>query len=84
MEDLRLEKERVRFEIVKAEADLHTGYRNILHAFTFQNIASTVINELSSSSSVLHKAFSFGKSILASRKKKKQEKAKKAAGDPGL
>lgn len=74
LKDLRMEKLRLRLEILKTEENIHNGYRDILHALTFKNLAGSVINDISASSSVISKAFSFGKAIMAKRKKKKHDK----------
>jgi hypothetical protein len=76
--DLRMEKLRLRLEILKTEENIHTNYRDILDALSFKNLASTVIQDIGATSSVVSKAFSFGKSILAKRKKKKHDKMKEA------
>ena len=80
LEDIRHEKMRLRMEIMKTENNIHEGYRDILHALTLKNLASTVMNDLSASSTVLTKAFSFGKSFLEKRRKKKHDKPN---ADPG-
>ena len=74
LKDLEMEKKRLKFEIMKTEENIHQGYRDILNALTFKNLATTMINDFSTTSSVLSKAFSFGRSIMAKRKKKKQDK----------
>jgi hypothetical protein len=71
LNDLLMEKMRLRMEIMKTEENIHTGYREILNALTFRNIASTLIQEVSATSSVVEKAFDIGKSFFAKRKKKK-------------
>jgi hypothetical protein len=71
LNDLRMEKLRLRMEIMKTEENIHTGYRDIIDALSFKNIASTVINDVTATSSVMSQAFAFGKSLLAKRKKKK-------------
>jgi hypothetical protein len=81
LEDLSLEKKRLRFEIMKTEENIHSGYRHILEALTFKNIATSVIQDFSSTSTVVSKLFSFGKSVMAKRKKKKHDKLKESAGD---
>ncbi|MCX6267811.1 MAG: hypothetical protein NTW16_10700 [Bacteroidetes bacterium] len=75
-----MEKLRLRIEILKTEQNIHSGYQDILQALTFKNLASTMINDISASSSVISSVMSFGKSIVAKRKKKKHDKLK-AAGD---
>jgi hypothetical protein len=82
LQDLRMEKQRLRFEIMKTEESIHSGYRNIIEALTFKNLAATMINDLSATSSVMSKAFAFGKSFMEKRKKKKQRKLKEVGGDP--
>jgi hypothetical protein len=75
LEDLRIEKLRLRLEILKAEESIHAGYRDILNALSFKNIANNVISDVTSSSTILTKALSFGTSFLAKRRKKRQNKA---------
>lgn len=74
LNDLRMEKLRLRMEIMKTEESIHAGYRDIIEALSFKNIAATVVNDVAASSTVLTKAFEFGKSFLAKRKKKKHDK----------
>lgn len=81
LEDLRLEKMRLRLEILKTEGNIHEGYREILHALSFKNLAATVINDVSASSTMVARAFSFGKSLMEKRKKKKHDKLKPDASE---
>ena len=81
LQDLKMEKQRLKFEILKTEENIHSGYRDIVSAFTIKNLATTMINDISATSSVLNKAFSFGKSIMARRKKKKHDKMKDVPDD---
>lgn len=83
LQDLGMEKMRIRMEIMKTEERIHSGYRDILHAFTFKNLAHTVIDEFSTTSSVLSKAFSFGKSFISGDKKKKNVKVQEVPDDDG-
>ena len=82
LQDLRMEKPRLRFEIMKTEQNIHTSYRDIVSALSFKNLANTIINDISTSSSVLTRAFDFGKSFMAKRKKKKHDKHKDVGDDP--
>ena len=82
LKDIESEKLRLRMEIMKKEENIHADYSHILDALSFRNLASTMINEISSTSSVLAKAFSFGKSIMTKRKKKKQDKLKEVTDGP--
>ncbi len=84
LKDIELEKQRLRIEIMKTEADIHTGYRNILQAFTLKNIAATMISDVAATSSVMSKVFSFGKVLLEKRKKKKHDKLKAVSDDHPL
>ncbi|MCX6305279.1 MAG: hypothetical protein NT040_09935 [Bacteroidetes bacterium] len=81
LQDLSLEKERLRLEIMKTEQNIHAGYRDILHALTFKNLATSMIQDISATSSVLTKAISIGKSFMTRRKKKKQDKLKEISDD---
>ena len=84
LKDIDMEKQRLRNEIMKTEADIHAGYRNILQAFTLKNLAATMINDVAATSSVLSKVFSFGKVLMEKRKKKKHDKQKAVSDDPPL
>jgi hypothetical protein len=79
MEDLRMEKLRLRLEIMKTEENIHASYRDILDAFSLKNLATSMIHDIGATSSIVSKAVSFGKSILAKRKKKKHDKMKDSA-----
>ena len=81
LQDLSFEKKRLRFEIMKTEENIHSGYRDIVEALTFKNLATAMINDMSATSTVVSKAFEFGKSFLAKRKKKKQDKLKRISED---
>ena len=81
LEDIRLEKMRLRLEILKTENNIHDGYRDILQALTFKNLAATVINDISATSSVMSKAFAVGKSFMEKRKKKKHDKLKEVSDE---
>lgn len=80
--DLSSEKQRLREEILKTEENIHSGYREILQALSFRNIAATVADDLSASTTVLTKAFSFGKALMARRKKKKHHAGQEEHEDP--
>jgi hypothetical protein len=82
LDDLRLEKLRLRLEIMKTEESIHSGYRDILEALTFKNLASTMIKDVSATSSVLTKAFAFGKAVMARHKKKKHDRMQEITLDP--
>jgi hypothetical protein len=72
MHELQLEQARLKLELVRTEDKIKANYRHILSAFSLRNIFSTVTTELSSTSSVISKAFTLGKNLLARRKKKKK------------
>jgi len=72
--DLEREKERLQLEIVRREEGIKHHYQNLVHLFSFTNILSTLIDEISTTTSLIGKLFSFGKEFLAKRKKKKKEK----------
>lgn len=74
LEDIKAEKVRLKFEIRLKEEHIQSNYRHILDAFTLRNLATTLVTELSATSSIVSKVFLLGKSILERRKKKKKEK----------
>jgi hypothetical protein len=73
MHELQLEKVRLQMELVRTEDNIKNNYRHILSALSFRNIIST-ITELTSTTSIVSKAFTLGKNLLGRRKKKKQQK----------
>ena len=75
LKDIEVEKHRLRLEIMKKEQDIHNSYRNILQSFSPRNLATSMVNDFTTSSTILSKAFSIGKAIMARRKKKKHDKA---------
>ena len=81
LKDIELEKHRLRIEILKTEANIQSGYRNILHALTFKNLAATLVSDVTSTSTVMSKVFAFGKSMMEKRKKKKHDKLKTISDD---
>jgi hypothetical protein len=81
LDDIKMEKLRLRLEIMKTEESIHSGYREILQALTFKNIATTVISDVSASSSVLTKMFAFGKAVMARQKKKKHDRLRDTPDD---
>ena len=82
MQDLSMEKQRLQIEIMKTEANIHNGYRDILQALTFKNIAGNIINDMATRSSMLTRAFAIGKSLISKRKKKKHDKLKEVTDVP--
>ena len=81
MQDLSMEKQRLRIEIMKTETTIHSSYRDIIQAFTFKNLAGTMINDMTTRSTMLANAFAIGKSFLSKRKKKKHDKIKEVIDD---
>ena len=82
LEDIMLEKLKLRIEIMKTEESIHSGYRDILQALPFKNIATTMIKDVSASSTVLTKAFAFGKAFMSKHKKKKHAKMQDITDGP--
>jgi len=74
MNELKLEKARLKLELLKTEDKIEANFRHIRSAFSFRNIFSTATNELTNPSSLLMKAFTLGKDWLGRRKKKKKQK----------
>jgi hypothetical protein len=81
LKDLSMAKQRLRIEIMKTESTIHSSYREIIQAFTFKNIAGTMINDMTTRSAMLTKAFAIGKSFFSKRKKKKHDKMKEVIDD---
>jgi hypothetical protein len=73
LEDLKLEKARLRLEILKKEDSIKGNYRHIVDVLSFRNFFHTISEDLSTSSNAISKVYQVGKSIFAKRKKKKKE-----------
>ena len=73
LEDLRLEKTKVRNEILKKEGDIRSDYKNILDLLTFRNIVSNLADSITVQSAVVSQVLSFGKALFARKKKKRKE-----------
>lgn len=70
LKDLELEKQRLRLEIMKTETTIRASYHNLLHAFTFRNLATSLVQDISATSSAFSKAVAIGKSFFHRKKKK--------------
>ena len=71
LKDIEVEKHRLRLEIMKTEANIHAEYHSILNALTFKSIATNVISNVTTTSTIISKAVSFGKALMEKRRKKK-------------
>ena len=74
MQELQLEKARLKLELLKTEGKIKANYRYILSAFSLRNIFSTVTTELIHPSSIATSAITLVKNWLSKRKKKRKEK----------
>jgi hypothetical protein len=72
MNELKLEKARLKLELLKTEDKIEANFRHIRSAFSFRNIFSTATTDLINPSSILMKVFTLGKNWLGRRKKKKK------------
>jgi len=77
MEDLEREKERIRIEITRSEEGIKYNYQNLVHLLSFRNLIGIIIDEVSTTTTVVGRLFSLGKDFVAKRKKKKKEKKEK-------
>ncbi|MCX6283768.1 MAG: hypothetical protein NTW31_06005 [Bacteroidetes bacterium] len=72
--DLQREKEKLQLEIVRREEGIKYNYQNLVHLLSFRNLLGSLIDDVSTTTTVAGKLFSFGKEFLAKRKKKKKAK----------
>jgi hypothetical protein len=72
LEDLRLEKARLQMDILKKENQIHSDYQQILNKLTLRHLFRTIREDVAITSNVTSKLISFGKKILARKKKKKK------------
>lgn len=73
LKDIEMEKQRLRLEIMKTETTIRANYHNLLHAFTFRNLATTLVQDISATSSAVSKAMAIGKSLFGRKKKKNMQ-----------
>ncbi|MCX6281928.1 MAG: hypothetical protein NTU51_08190 [Bacteroidetes bacterium] len=85
LEDLQREKEKLQMEIVRREEGIKYNYQNLVHLLSFKNLLGTLIDDVSTTTSVIGKIVSISKDFLARRKKKKkvkqEQQSKQEAGD---
>lgn len=74
VKDLRIEKMKLRMEILKTEERIKTNYRDIVTSLTPANILSTVLSDPRITSYLLSKVLSFGRKAMERRRRKKAEK----------
>lgn len=74
LSDLQREKERLQNEISHREEGIKNNYQNLVHLLSFRNLMGTLIDEVSTTATVMGKFLSFGKEFLAKRKKHKKDK----------
>lgn len=72
LKDLEVERQRLRLEIFRAEEHIQSNYRHLLHSLSPKNIANNLLGNTSTTTGILGKAFTFGKAVMAKRKKKKK------------
>jgi hypothetical protein len=74
LNDLKIEKIRLKGETLRVEERIHGNYRGIVEAFTLRNMIQRLATELTTTTSVVSSAFTLGKSIIGSFRKKKKKK----------
>ena len=74
LSDLEREKERLQMEIARREEGIKYNYQNLVKLLSFRNLIGTLIDEVSTTTTVIGKLFLLGKDFLAKRKKKKKAK----------
>lgn len=74
LSDLQREKERLQNEISHREEGIKNNYQNLVQLLSFRNLMGTLIEEVSTTATVMGKMFSLGKDFLAKRKKHKKDK----------
>jgi|GEM_PF-491394 len=74
LRDLELEKAKLQVEIMKSEEKIRSNYRHLIRRLTIRNLLGAVTDEMTTGTSVLSKAISFGRSFFEKRKKKKKKK----------
>ena len=74
LSDLQREKERLQNEISRREEGIKNNYQNLVHLLSFRNLVGTLIDEVSTTNTVIGRIFSLGKDFLAKRKKHKKDK----------
>jgi len=80
MADLQREKERLQSEIDRREEGIKANYQNLVHLLSFRNLFGTLVDEISTTTTVIGKLVSMGKDFLAKRKKKKKAKHEQQEG----
>lgn len=72
IDDLKLERAKLEFEILKTEDEIKGNYHEIIDAFTFRNLFHTISNDINTSKNVISKVYEVGKNVFGRKKKKKK------------
>jgi hypothetical protein len=80
VQDLKLEKSRLKIEMVKYEEKIKGNYRNIVDALTLKNLLQHLSYEISTTTSAVSTAVSLGKTLFGKLRKKKKNKEKPTTG----
>ncbi len=74
LKDLHREKEKLQMEISRREEGIKFNYQNLVRLLTFRNLMGTLIDEVSTTTTVVGKFITLGRDFVAKHKKKKKEK----------
>lgn len=74
LQELREEKFRLQREILKAELNIKTNYKDIVDALTFRNVINTIAEEIIATNFVVSQAYSIIRPLFKLKKKKKIRK----------
>lgn len=80
--DLKLEKARLKMEATRKEEQIRHNYRSIVDTLTLRNILQFVAGEITTASTTISTAFSLGKSLFSTFRKKKKHKDNPAPEAP--
>ena len=72
LEDLKLEKARLKMDILKQENQIQSDYRQILDRLTFRNVIRNIQEDIALTSNITSKVITVGKKIFGKKKKKKK------------
>jgi hypothetical protein len=80
MEDLRIEKMKIRMEIANKEEQILHNYRFLKERLSLRHLTETISADVQLATTAFSKAFSLGKTLFGKIRKKK-EKGEKHKGD---
>ncbi|MCX6241528.1 MAG: hypothetical protein NTX43_06985 [Bacteroidetes bacterium] len=82
LKNLQREKEKLQMEISRREEGIKYNYHNLVRLLSFRNLMGTLIDDVSTTTTLVGKLITLGRDFVAKHKKKKKEKHQHHVQEP--